>query len=210
MQDIEPSLPQPPIEEETFTIPENHNMLVVKLKEHTWVSASVKDEEIISDKTSDPCVDFSLSPGTYTVRTDGKIEDITSETVEKAPSPLELFGKEPPALLRLTSDAPDQHVVDGIGEITADGTSFCTITIEKVTPDGKPLTEKEHKDELFLRTTGGFLMDSEKKERIRSLKLKSGRASFCLVSEDQPKIVTVSVLSKSLLLGKAEIQIEFI
>ena len=47
-------------------------------------------------------------------------------------------------------------------------------------------------------------------KRIRSLKLRSGRAAFRLVSESSPKIVTVSVFSRDPLLSKAEIQVEFV
>ena len=136
---------------------------------------------------------------------------VTSEFVEPIASPLERLKREPPAFLRLATDAPEQHiVVDDIGEIPADGTSFCTITVEKVTSDGTIMTGKEHKDELFLRKTGGFLMDDKRKKRIRSLKLKSGKAGFRLVSEKHPKIVTVTVFGREPIMFKAEIKIEFV
>jgi hypothetical protein len=67
-----------------------------------------------------------------------------------------------------------------------------------------------HEDELFLRTTGGVLMDDKGGQRTRSLRLRSGRAAFRLVSEASPKIVTVSVFSRDPLLSKAELQIEFV
>lgn len=210
MPDLETFLSKPFAQEETFTVPEDHNRLVMKLKGHTWVSVSVKDKEIIKDKSSDSIVGFSLEPENYIIRTDGKIESIISKAVEPVFSPLELFNKKSLSMLYLTSDAPDCHVVDGIGEIPADGTSSCTITVKKVSFDGNILTGEEHSDELFLRTTGGILMDSEKQGRTRSIKLKSGKATFTLVSEDHPKIVTVSVLRKNPLLPKAEIQIEFV
>jgi hypothetical protein len=82
--------------------------------------------------------------------------------------------------------------------------------VEKVALDGAALTAKEHKDEFFMRTTGGVLMDSQGKERIRSLKLKSGRAAFRLVSEASPRLVTVSVFGRDPFLSRAEIQIEFV
>ncbi|MGH8487415.1 MAG: hypothetical protein ACREXS_00700 [Gammaproteobacteria bacterium] len=72
------------------------------------------------------------------------------------------------------------------------------------------MTEDEHQDEIFLRTTGGIIMEDKGEQRIRSLKLRSGRAAFRLVSEPNPKIVTVSILSRDLLLSEAEIQIEFV
>ena len=80
----------------------------------------------------------------------------------------------------------------------------------KVTFEGTPLTGREHKDELFLRATGGILMDAKGQKRIRSLKLRSGRATFRLVSEESPKVVTVSVLGQEPFVSKTEIQIEFI
>ena len=76
--------------------------------------------------------------------------------------------------------------------------------------NGAAMTEVEHQDELFLRTTGGVIMDEKGEQRIRSLKLRSGRAAFRLVSESSPKVVTVSVFSRDPLLSKAEIQVEFV
>ena len=96
--------------------------------------------------------------------------------------------------------------MDGIGEIVADGTSYCTIAVEKMDLNGVAVSGSEHQDELFLRTTGGVIMDDKGGQRIRSLKLRSGRAAFRLVSESSPKIVTVSVFSRDPLLSKAEIQ----
>ncbi|PSR18696.1 hypothetical protein C8255_06125 [filamentous cyanobacterium CCP3] len=112
--------------------------------------------------------------------------------------------------LNLTHHAPDQHIIDGIGEIPADGTSFCTITITKHSLDGTPLTTEEHQDELFLRTTGGLIMDATGETHIRSLHLQNGQATFRLISEASPKLVTVSVFGQNPNLTKAEIQIEFI
>jgi hypothetical protein len=100
--------------------------------------------------------------------------------------------------------------VDGVGEIPADGTSFCTITIEKNFLNENPLSDQELQDELFLRTTGGTLMDNTGTERIRSVQLQTGKAAFRLVSESTPKVVTVSAFGREPLLSKAEIQIEFI
>ena len=53
-------------------------------------------------------------------------------------------------------------------------------------------------------------MDAKGQKRIRSLKLRSGRATFRLVSEESPKVVTVSVLGQEPFVSKTEIQIEFI
>ena len=75
---------------------------------------------------------------------------------------------------------------------------------------GVAVSGSEHQDELFVRTTGGSIMDEKGEQRIRSLTLRSGRAAFRLVSELSPKIVTVSVFSRDPLMSKAEIQIEFV
>ena len=48
-------------------------------------------------------------------------------------------------------------------------------------------------------------MDETGERRIRSLKMRSGRAVFRLVSEANPKVVTVSVLSRSPLVSAADI-----
>jgi hypothetical protein len=201
---------QPGGSQQTVTIPQSHNSLVVHLQGHTWVSVSTGTQEFIRNQSPDPVIAFNLAPGTYVVQTDGKIEELTTESFRQPPSLLEQLWQGTPAFLMLTSDAPDRHVVDGIGEVVADGTSYCTITIQKMDLNGVAVSGSEHQDELFLRTTGGVIMDEKGAQRIRSLKLRSGRAAFHLVSEPSPKIVTVSVFSRDPLLSRAEIQVEFI
>ena len=210
MEEKEVAGKQPAGQRESVTVPRGHNSLIVRLQGHTWVSISTRDGEIVREQSPDPAIAFSLAPGAYTVRTDGKIEHVTTEAFPSAPSLLEQAPQGSPAFLVLTSDAPDRHVVDGIGEIPADGSSFCKISVEKMDFDGMALTGAEHQDELFLRTTGGVLMDERGKQRIRSLTLRSGRAAFRLLSEQNPKVVTVSVLSREPHLATAEIQIEFV
>jgi hypothetical protein len=201
---------QPDIESESVTVPRHHNRLVVRLQGQSWVSVSTGIRPLVRNQSPDPVIAFTLAPGTYVVQTDGKIEEVTTESFRQAPSLFEQFRQGTPAFLTLTSDAPDRHVVDGIGEVAADGASYCTITIQKTDLNGVAVSGSEHQDELFLRTTGGVIMDDKGAQRIRSLKLRSGRVAFRLVSEPSPKIVTVSVLSRNPLLSKAEIQIEFV
>lgn len=201
---------QPGVQQETVTVPQHHNSLVVRLQGHTWVSVSIDTQQVVRTQSPDPVIAFTLAPGTYVVRTDGKIESLATDNFRQEPSLFEQLRRGIPAFLTLTSDAPDRHVVDGIGEVVADGTSYCTITIQKMDLNGVPVSGSEHEDELFLRTTGGVLMDDQGGQRIRSLKLRSGRAAFRLVSESSPKIVTVSVFSRDPLLSKAEIQVEFV
>jgi len=204
------TIDQPDAVQQTVTVPQEHNSLVVHVQGHSWVSVSAATQELVRNRSADPVIAFTLAPGTYLVRTDGKLESLTTESFRQAPSLLEQLRRGTPAVLTLTSDAPDRHVVDGIGEVVADGTSYCTITIQKMDLNGVPVSGNEHQDELFLRTTGGSIMDDTGAERIRSLKLRSGRAAFRLVSESNPKIVTVSVFSRDPLLSKAEIQVEFV
>ena len=201
---------QPGASQQTVTVPQNHNSLVVRLQGHTWASVSSDTQRLVRNQSPDPVIAFTLAPGTYMVRTDGKIESVTTESFRQEPSLFEQLRPGTPAFLALTSDAPDRHVVDGIGEVTADGTSYCTIAVQKMDLNGVAVSESEHKDELFLRTTGGVIMDDKGEQRIRSLTLQSGRAAFRLISELSPKIVTVSVFSRDPLLSKAEIQIEFV
>jgi hypothetical protein len=196
--------------QQTVNIPQEHNSLVVRLQGHTWVSVSTDTQQLVHTQSLDPIIAFTLAPGTYVVRTDGKLESLTTESFRQAPSLFEQLRQGTPALLTLTSDAPDRHVVDGIGEIPADGTSYCTIAAQKMDLNGVAVSGSEHEDELFLRSTGGVIMDDKGGQRIRSLKLRSGRAAFRLVSESSPKIVTVAVFGREPLLSKAEIQIEFV
>ena len=204
------TIDQPNASQQTVTIPRDHNSLVVRLQGHTWVSVSTNTQQLVRNQSPDPVIAFTLAPGTYVVRTDGTIENLTTESFRREPSLFEQFRQGTPAFLTLTSDAPDRHVVDGIGEVVADGTSYCTIAVQKMALHGVAVSGSEHHDELFVRTTGGSIMDEKGERRIRSLTLQSGRAAFRLVSEPSPKIVTVSVLSRTPLLANAEIQIEFV
>jgi hypothetical protein len=198
------------VQQETVTVPQHHNSLVVRLQGHTWVSVSTDTHQLVRNQSPDPVIAFTLTPGTYVVRTDGKIESVTTESFRREPSLFEQFRQGTPAFLTLTSDAPDRHIVDGIGEVVADGVSYCTITVQKTDLNGVAVSGSEHQDELFVRTTGGSIMDAKGAQRSRSLTLQSGRAAFRLVSEPSPKIVTVSVLSRNPLLANTEIQIEFV
>jgi len=173
------------------------------------VSVSTDIQQLVRNHSPDPVIAFTLAPGTYVVRTDGKLESLTTESFHRAPSLFEQLRRAP-TVLTLTSDTTDRHVVDNIAEVAADGTSYCTITVQKLDLNGVALSGSEHNDELFLRTTGGIIMDDKGGQRIRSLKLKSGRSAFRLVSESSPKIVTVSIFGREPLLSKSEIQVEFV
>jgi hypothetical protein len=151
MTEIDPFVAHSAVQERTVTVPQCHNTLSISLRDHSWVSISDGDEEIAGNYTPVPIFRLSVSPGTYTVRSDGVIEQVSSEFMQPMFSPFEQLPQGLPAQLYLTSDAPDQHIVDGVGEILADGTSFCTITVEAVTLDGTPLTGQAQEGEVFLR-----------------------------------------------------------
>lgn len=196
--------------ETRVTVPQGHNLLVTRLRDNSWLSVSDADRDLVSNHTPVPNFSFPVSPGTYVVRTDGTIESAGSEFMESLSRATERLPEQAPSRLRLTSDAPDQHIADGVGEIAANGTSSCTITIQAVGADDAPLARPPQRAEIFLRTTGGVLMDAAGGNRIRSVKLHSGRAAFRLVSDATPKVVTVSAFGHGAVPSKAEIQIEFV
>jgi hypothetical protein len=182
--------PEAPASEQAVTVPEGSNRIVVHARDHGWVAVTRNGTTLVTELSGSPQAAFVVAPGEYVVTSDGKISDVAVDAVELAEAPL--AGGEEPLMLRLESDAPDRHVVDGIGEVPADGSSFCTITVEKVDVAGEAKTGKRDTDEVFLRATGGRIEDAKGKGRIRSLKLKGGRASFRLVADEQPRLVTVT------------------
>jgi hypothetical protein len=114
------------------------------------------------------------------------------------------------SFLRLSCDAPDVHPVDGIPEIRADGTSFTTITAQKVDDRGKPQPGNSDNDLLYLRTDYGTLFDADGAQEISSIKLQSGQAAFRLVSEKARRVATVQVFNADANLQNGSIRIEFI
>lgn len=136
-----------------------------------------------------PEVAFVVGPGSYEVRSDGTIEKVSTRALELP----QTAGPEPGEATRLvlSADAPDRHAVDGVGEIPADGQSYCTITVEKIRADEERAAGEEAATEVFLRTTGGVIMDSRGRRHIRSVRLRRGRARFRLVSDAQPRLVVV-------------------
>lgn len=195
--------------ETSYNVPLEHNRLKVSLRENTWLKIFKNGNMIFASKSSSPNFKVSVYPGQLSIQTDGRIVDVSSEDIGANSNLLKRLQDTSESIF-LSSDAPDQHVIDGIGEVSADGTSFCTITLAKVSFDGTPLIDSTHNDELFIRTTGGLIMDSTGENRIRSLRLQSGQAQFRLISEPNPKVVTVSVFGRQPQTSKAEIQIEFV
>jgi hypothetical protein len=124
---------------------------------------------------------------------------------------LQVVAEEPrrPFLL-LGCDAPDVHPVDGIPEISADGESFTTITVQKIDERGELQQGEKDNDLLYLRTDYGTLFNAEGKQEITSIKLRKGKAAFRLVSEKARRVATVRVFNADANLQDGSIRIEFI
>ena len=130
---------------------------------------------------------------------------------ESSKGKLQVAVEEPTqTMLLLSSDAPDVHPVDGIPEVSADGESFTTITVQKVVENGEPQQSKNDNDLLYLRTDYGTLFSADGKEQITSIKLKKGQAAFRLVSEKARRVATVQVFNADANLLDRSIRIEFI
>jgi hypothetical protein len=114
------------------------------------------------------------------------------------------------SFLLLSCDATDLHPVDGIPEISADGESFTTITVQKVDDRGEPQQGAKDNDQLYLRTDYGTLFNAGGDEEIGSIKLKRGQAAFRLVSEKARRVATVQVFNADSNLMDRSIRIEFI
>jgi hypothetical protein len=203
----------PADDERAVEVPEDRNAVAVRLRDQTYVTLLRGGAAVATERDPGAEVVFSAPPGAYTVRTDGRLEQVVPRTVEAvswpAADPAALASERlAPSFLRLSSDAPDHHEVDGVGEVPADGHSFCTVTVSKVGPDGTPLSGGRHRDRIFLRATGGTIKDARGR-RIRALSLRSGTASFRLVAEETPRLVTVYAIGKEPT-ARAELPIEFV
>lgn len=114
------------------------------------------------------------------------------------------------SFLLLGCDAPDAHPVDGIPEISADGQSFTTITVQKIDERGGRQQGEKDNDLLYLRTDYGTLLSADGKEEINSIKLKKGQAAFRLVSEKAKRVATVQAFNADANLQDRSLRIEFI
>lgn len=191
--------------ERKITLSDNHNKVTVTVSNAQSIeildSSGRMVERMGSNQILVPQI-FYLDAGEYEIVSNGQIDNITTETAETS-SILELNR------LTLISDAKDVHVVDGVGEIPANGESFTTITIQKLDPRSIPLQRDQDNDEIFLRTSGGTLKDAQGNQEIRSLHLVRGQAAFRLYSEAQKRVATIEALSPNPLLSNATIRIEF-
>jgi hypothetical protein len=183
--------------ENRLTVAVSEAQTIEILDEQGQLMEMMRSEQIIAPQI------FYLKPGNYTVVTNGKIEQTTvdAENINMAFPEL--------TQLQVTSDAKDFHKVDGIPEIPADGTSFITITIQKVNIQGKPLTTTKDNHEIFLRTDAGMIKDAKGSEEIRCLELQQGKAAFRLYSEERKRVAKVHVMCTDPNVMNTSIHIEF-
>ncbi|HET6334566.1 MAG TPA: hypothetical protein VFG30_15190 [Polyangiales bacterium] len=188
---------QPAVHRKPLVMPLDANTLILRMRGQSFVSVVQHGRELTRAHGTDERMCLHLLPGDYELETDG--ETLGIETIQRASVTLTADVAVMPGMLQISSDAPDQHVVDGVGEIKADGASYCTITVRKQSFDGRPAAGKTDTDEIFIRATGGTVSstDANTKTRIRSMRLKKGEAKFRLVSDKQPRLVQVTVFGRA-------------
>src|SRR5579883_334561 len=170
---------------QAVNVPAGSNRISVRARGHQGVRLLQEGVALVEERSRAPVAAFVVAPGDYEVASDGELEGVEVDRVELPEAPA--AAGVPPLLLELSSDAPDQHAVDGVGEVPVEGGGYCTVTVRSVAPPGgEPPAEAD----VYLRTTGGSLQDSHG-HRVRSLKLRKGRASFRLVADAPPRLVTV-------------------
>jgi len=104
-------------------------------------------------------------------------------------------------LLEISTDATDTaSPVDGVPDITADGTSYCTITLKKKDRSGAYKTAAEDNDTITLECTRGKLSDLQ-------VDLVNGEAAVMLTSVPETCISTVIANGGDL--GEVRIDIQF-
>jgi hypothetical protein len=111
--------------------------------------------------------------------------------------------------LHVTCDAPQKHPVDKIPMIPSDGTSFTTITVQKVDERSVPQRGEGQNDTLYLRTDYGTIRDVQGDAELGEIQLKNGRASMRLVSEPIKRVATVQILSADPKLPSADFRVAF-
>ena len=112
--------------------------------------------------------------------------------------------------LYVTTDAPDQHPVDGIPEIPADGKSSALITVQKIDERSKIQKGADDNDQLYLRVDHGILRDINGEKDINSIKLDKGVSKFRLFSQTLKRVANIEILSEKPDLINTSLRIEFI
>jgi hypothetical protein len=111
--------------------------------------------------------------------------------------------------LHVTCDAKQKHPVDKIPMIPSDGTSFTTITIQKIDERSAPQRGEGHNDTLYLRTDYGTIRDVQGDTELGEIQLKNGRASIRLVSEPIKRVATVQIMSTDPKLPSVDFRVAF-
>jgi hypothetical protein len=198
-------LPPPMEDARAVEVTGEHNGVVARASGHSWIGLFRDGIRLTAEMSGRPEAAFAADAGQYEIRTDGTLELVEARAFDNPE--LARFRTVRPRL-SMTSDAPDTHVVDDVGEITGDGTSFCTITVERVGMDQEPLRGKDGAGQVYLRATGGVIMDKTGRSHIRSVRLRAGRASFRFVSDSLPRLVTLHAFDGDS--EPAELAIEFV
>jgi hypothetical protein len=186
---------------ERIEMKEGKEQLRLDLKGNTFVHVrDAAGNRVATLRGDSPTVAVNLPPGQYFVETDGTVNQVHQEAAAHP----ELIH------IALTCDAKDRHPVDGIPTLPADGTSFCTITLQKVDTGGQARKAKEDNETVYLRATGGILKDADGKAAIRQITLVNGTAQFRLVSEPYRRVVTVEALATQLGLLGDRVTVEFV
>jgi hypothetical protein len=191
------------------TVADGHNALDLQLSGQTYVELLRDGNVVMRAATTQGAMSVSIPPGDYTIRSDGAVTTGASRDAAApsltpaAPTPtttaptnaIPSDAAGPPDLpflrppLQLSSDAAKRNEIDGIACIPADGKSFTTITVRQTAAAAGGPTQT-----VYLRATGGAIMDAAGSRVIRSLDLQGGAGTFRLVSQSQPGLVTVWVL----------------
>ena len=112
--------------------------------------------------------------------------------------------------LHVMCDSPNRHPVDRIPTIPGDGTSYTTITIQKIDERSVPQRGEAQNDTLYLRTDYGILRDIQSDTEIGSIQLRNGHAQMRLVSESIKRVATVQILSTDPQLPSVDFRVAFI
>lgn len=212
---LTPSVEQ--VAERPVDVGEDQNLIVVHAEGQRWISVVRNGVELVREEGGEPVAEFNVEPGSYVLRTDGSFGQVGVEHRLLAPpdagllTPVALAtaAVSGAAALRVEVEAAERHPVDGMPQVPADGESSCTIRLEKVDAAGERLAGRGHTDEIHLRTTGGLLRSLDDDAPVRSVRLRAGQAGFRLVSEAQPKLVTVHAFAEDPAL-RAEVSVEFV
>lgn len=177
------------INETKATVAPGHTAIDLTLANQTYVEVLHGGQRIFRLPTNAGTLSVTIPPGDYTIRTDGTATAGASRDAA-APAvagPEVIAQPAQRAPLQLTSDATTRHEVDGIAVLPADGHSFLTLTVQRTVAGQESAI-------MYLRATGGRLMDDTGQHAIRSLTLQSGSGRFRLVSDPVPRVVTVTAL----------------